>query len=68
MKKLWNRFKGMKRQEKVMLVFIILLIVCIISRWSFIKDEAGEAIRHRLRTSPAFAEPDSSAPDTAYIQ
>lgn len=43
-----DRFRNMKRQEKVMLLFIVLLIVAIITRWGYIKGELAESFRHRF--------------------
>lgn len=40
--------KERSRQEKWMLVLIIVLLIAIAARWGFIKKEAGDAIKHRI--------------------
>lgn len=38
----------MSGQEKAMLIFIILLVIAIITRWGYIKTEAAGAIKDRF--------------------
>jgi DNA-binding transcriptional regulator of glucitol operon len=41
-------FKSLNRQAKVMLLIIVLLVACIIVRWQWIQDEAGDAFKSRF--------------------
>ncbi len=58
MKKLVKWIKGMSTQERMMLIFIVLLVAAIITRWGYIKSEAGEAFRQRFDTT------EQTPPDT----
>lgn len=41
MKRLTERIKAMSRQEKLMLVLIILLLIGVLLRWENVKEKAG---------------------------
>ena len=41
----------MTKQEKTMIIIVLLLIICIMTRWDYIKTEAGEAFRVRIERS-----------------
>ena len=46
--KLTEKFKAMTKQEKTMIIIVILLFICVLTRWDYIKTEAGEAFRVRI--------------------
>ncbi len=46
-----ERFKSMTKQEKTMIVIVILLVICIITRWDYVKREAAEAFKVRIERS-----------------
>lgn len=48
MGKLKKWFTSMSGQEKTMLIFIILLVIAIITRWGYIKTEASGALKDRF--------------------
>ena len=41
MKRLAERIKAMSRQEKLMLMLIILLLIGVLLRWESVKEKAG---------------------------
>lgn len=49
--KLTEKFKAMSKQEKTMIIIVLLLLICIITRWDYIKTEAGEAFKVRIERS-----------------
>lgn len=61
MRRLINWFRKLNKQEKTMFIFIVLLVVAIITRWGYIKSEAGEALKYRFggRSTEATEKPDS---------
>ncbi len=40
--------KNRTKPEKWMLAMIVILLIAVVTRWGFIKKEAGDAIRHRI--------------------
>jgi predicted negative regulator of RcsB-dependent stress response len=51
-----NWFKKRTPHEKLLLALIVILLVGIVVRWTWVKKEAGDAFRHRLEY---FSNPDS---------
>lgn len=48
MKRFTNWLKSLSSKEKTMLIFIILLVVCIITRWGYISSQLGESVKSRF--------------------
>lgn len=48
-----RRFKSMTRQEKLMLLSIILLVIAIITRWGYIKTEMSKSWGNRFSIEKA---------------
>lgn len=43
-------WKKLNKSEKVMVVIIIMLIIGIITRWGYVKEEASESVMHYFRS------------------
>lgn len=43
-------WKSFSRQEKLMVISIAILLILVLVRWDFIRDEAGDAFRTRIDT------------------
>lgn len=43
-------WKSFSRQEKVMVISIMILLVLVVLRWDYIRTEAGGAFRSRIET------------------
>lgn len=43
-------WKSFSRQEKVMVISIVILLILVIFRWDYIRTEAGSAFRSRIET------------------
>ena len=43
-------WKSYSRQEKVMVVSIVILVILVIVRWEYVRTEAGSAFRSRIET------------------
>jgi DNA-binding transcriptional regulator of glucitol operon len=41
-------FKSLNRQAKIMLLVIVLLAVCVVTRWQWVKSEVGDALKSRF--------------------
>jgi hypothetical protein len=41
-------FKARSRQEKWMIILLVVSIIAVIMRWGYIKQEAGAAFRQRI--------------------
>ena len=43
-------WKSFTRQEKWMVVSIVVLVILVLVRWDYIREEAGGALRSRIET------------------
>lgn len=46
--KLWNRLHELSAQEKLMIVVVAMLLLMILTRWSYISHTAAEAFKRRF--------------------